>query len=413
MYTIRQPLGVVALIAPWNFPIAIPTWKIAPALVSGNTVVFKPASQAPLTSLRARARSSSEAGHPEGRPQPRHRLGLRPSARRSSRTRRCAPISFTGSDGVGKGIAADRRRAPGARPARDGRQEPDHRAGRRRPRRRRRLRAERRVLLDRPALHRDQPRDRREGRSSRPFLERLVARAEKLKIGDPRDPSTELGPAIDEKQLEDDAALSRHGQAGRRDAGPRRRAPVDGAARARLVQPAGDHDRRRVRVEAGPGGSVRPAARHHRGQGLRATRSRSPTTSRFGLSASICTTNISRALEYVERAEAGMVMVNLPSAGVEYHIPFGGMKDSSSGWREQGPAATQFFTESKTVYMKYSISSGEWSGETSGMVAGSAMYAETATSSEVSPDHSPDEASTGLRWRTRVRGRWSRSRARC
>ena len=74
---------------------------------------------------------------------------------------------------------------------------------------------------------------------------------------------------------------------------------------------------------------------------------------RFGLSASICTTNVSRALEYVERAEAGMVMVNLPSAGVEYHIPFGGTKDSSSGWREQGPAATQFFTESKTVYMKY------------------------------------------------------------
>ena len=74
---------------------------------------------------------------------------------------------------------------------------------------------------------------------------------------------------------------------------------------------------------------------------------------RFGLSASICTHQLSRALEYVERAEAGMVMVNLPSAGVEYHIPFGGMKDSSSGWREQGPAATQFFTDSKTVYMKY------------------------------------------------------------
>ncbi len=73
---------------------------------------------------------------------------------------------------------------------------------------------------------------------------------------------------------------------------------------------------------------------------------------RFGLSASICTTNVSRALDYVERAEAGMVMVNLPSAGVEYHIPFGGIKDSSSGWREQGPLATQFFTDSKTVYIK-------------------------------------------------------------
>ena len=104
MYTIRQPLGVVALIAPWNFPIAIPTWKIAPALVSGNTVVFKPASQAPMTSV-ALVKILEEAGLPKGV------LNLvtgsgaigRHAARRRIPTVRA--ISFTGSDGVGKGIA--------------------------------------------------------------------------------------------------------------------------------------------------------------------------------------------------------------------------------------------------------------------------------------------------------------------
>ena len=74
---------------------------------------------------------------------------------------------------------------------------------------------------------------------------------------------------------------------------------------------------------------------------------------RFGLSASICTRNLSHALEYVQRAEAGVIIVNLPSAGIEYQIPFGGLKDSSFGPREQGPAAMQFYTETKTVYAKY------------------------------------------------------------
>jgi alpha-ketoglutaric semialdehyde dehydrogenase len=74
---------------------------------------------------------------------------------------------------------------------------------------------------------------------------------------------------------------------------------------------------------------------------------------RFGLSASICTKDLSRALEYVQRAEAGVIMVNLPSAGIEYQIPFGGVKDSSSGPREQGSAAVDYYTETKTVYVKY------------------------------------------------------------
>jgi alpha-ketoglutaric semialdehyde dehydrogenase len=74
---------------------------------------------------------------------------------------------------------------------------------------------------------------------------------------------------------------------------------------------------------------------------------------RFGLSASVCTRSISSAFEFLNRIEAGLVMVNLPSAGVEYHVPFGGSKDSSMGMREQGPVAVDFYTELKTIYMKY------------------------------------------------------------
>ena len=78
-----------------------------------------------------------------------------------------------------------------------------------------------------------------------------------------------------------------------------------------------------------------------------------PMVAMFGLSASICTKDLGRALEYVQRAEAGVIMVNLPSAGIEYQIPFGGVKDSSSGPREQGPAAVEFYTETKVVYIDY------------------------------------------------------------
>ncbi|HXE80845.1 MAG TPA: aldehyde dehydrogenase family protein, partial [Vicinamibacterales bacterium] len=74
---------------------------------------------------------------------------------------------------------------------------------------------------------------------------------------------------------------------------------------------------------------------------------------RFGLSAAICTKSLSAAFEFINQVEAGLIMVNLPSAGVEYHVPFGGSKDSSFGVREQGPAALEFYTETRTVYLKY------------------------------------------------------------
>jgi aldehyde dehydrogenase (NAD+) len=349
MYTIRQPLGVVALIAPWNFPIAIPAWKMAPALVSGNAVVFKPASQAPLTSLEL-VRILEQAGLPKGVINLVTGSGSRVGTPLVSHPLVRA-ISFTGSDGVGRGIA----KAGAERLARVqlemGGKNPTivladadldvavdcvlnaafYSTGQR-------CTATSRAIVEGPIVD--------------AFLERLVARTEKLRIGDPRESGTDIGPAIDEGQLK---TTLRYLEEGRKEG-------------AQLVH-GGE------RLSDGPhahGWFSRPAImrgvapKSKLGQeevfgpllGVLEARDFSDAVTlandvRFGLSASICTSNISRALEYVEKAEAGMIMVNLPSAGVEYQIPFGGMKDSSSGWREQGPAAVQFFTESKTVYMKY------------------------------------------------------------
>jgi aldehyde dehydrogenase (NAD+) len=349
MYTIRQPLGVVGLIAPWNFPIAIPTWKMAPALVSGNTIVFKPASQAPQTAVEL-VKILNQAGIPKGV------LNLVTGSGSGVGTPLVAhpavkAISFTGSDAVGRTIA----RVGAERLARVqlemGGKNPTivladadldvavdcvlnaafFSTGQR-------CTATSRAIVERPIVD--------------AFLERLVARTDTLKIGDPRAPGIELGPAIDEKQLEttmryldigrEEGATLVHGGE-RLSSGPHAHGWFSRPAIMRGVRSTSRLGQEEV---FGPLLGVIEADDFAQAVTL-------ANDVRFGLSASIVTRNISRALEYVERAEAGMIMVNLPSAGVEYQIPFGGMKDSSSGWREQGPAAVQFFTESKTVYVKY------------------------------------------------------------
>ena len=342
----REPLGVVGLIAPWNFPIAIPTWKMAPALVSGNTVVFKPASWRRCWRC-ALVEVLDEAGVPKGV------LNLvtgsgRASARRSSRTRECRrsrsparTASATGSPSAA--------RSGGARAARDGRQEPDDRAGRRRHGRRRRLVVNAAFFSTGQRCTATSRAYRREGRSTTGSSSALVARAEKLKVGDALDAGIEHRPGRSTRSSSRRRSLSRHRQPGRRDAGPRRRAAADGAhAHGCFCRPA-IYDRRRAAVRS---------SRRRRSSGRCSASSEAKDFDdaialandvRFGLSAAICTPSLSRAR--VRTAEAGMVMVNLPSAGVEYHIPFGGSKDSRSGWREQGPVATQFFTDSKTVYI--------------------------------------------------------------
>jgi acyl-CoA reductase-like NAD-dependent aldehyde dehydrogenase len=185
-----------------------------------------------------------------------------------------------------------------------------------------------------------------------PFLERLLERTKALRIGDPRDPATQLGPAIDAGQL--DTTL-RYLDLGTRE-GARllyggERLTEGALGRGHFLRPAifsGVDPRSRLAQEEVFGPLLAVIEVDDFDQAVETA-----NAVRFGLSASICTKDLSRALEYVQRAEAGVIMVNLPSAGIEYQIPFGGVKDSSSGPREQGEAAVQFYTETKTVYVKY------------------------------------------------------------
>ena len=184
------------------------------------------------------------------------------------------------------------------------------------------------------------------------FLDRLVARTAALRIGDPRQAETQMGPAIDAAQLETTLRYLDLGrQEGARLVTGGERLTEGALGRGHFLRPAiftGVLPDSRLAQEEVFGPLLAVLEVDGFDQAVQVA-----NAVRFGLSATVCTRDLARALDYVERAEAGMVMVNLPSAGVEFQIPFGGLKDSSSGAREQGPAAAEFFTETKTVYMKY------------------------------------------------------------
>jgi aldehyde dehydrogenase (NAD+) len=349
MYTVRQPLGVVALIAPWNFPIAIPAWKMAPALVCGNTVVFKPASQAPLTSLRL-CEIIQSTGLPKGVLNYVSGSGSKVGGPLVAHPKVKA-ISFTGSDGTGRGIAQVAAQRLARVQLEMGGKNPTivlrdadldvavdcvlnaafFSTGQR-------CTATSRAIVEKAVVG--------------PFLERLVERTKALKIGDPRDPSTHLGPAIDAAQLDTNV---RYVEVGQKEGGKLvyggERLTEGAYAHGHFVRPAimtGVAAESRLAQEEVFGPLLAVLEVEDFDQAVKVA-----NQTRFGLSAAICTKDLSKALLYVQQAEAGVLMVNLPSAGIEYQIPFGGSKESSHGPREQGPAAMQFYTETKTVYVKY------------------------------------------------------------
>ncbi|HEY3186906.1 MAG TPA: aldehyde dehydrogenase family protein [Solirubrobacteraceae bacterium] len=349
MFTTRQPVGVVALVTPWNFPIAIPAWKLAPALVCGNTVVFKPASQAPLTALKL-VEILQATGLPKGVLNLVTGSGAKVGGPLVAHPKVRA-ISFTGSDVTGRGIALVAAERLARVQLEMGGKNPTlvlkdadlenavectlnaafYSTGQR-------CTATSRAIVERPVVSE--------------FLERLVERTKAMRIGDPRDPQTQLGPAIDANQLE---TTLRYLELGRQEGG---RVVYGGERLADGALAHGHFVRPAIMTNVAP--SSRVAQEEVFGPLLAVMEVddfdhavRVANEVRFGLSASICTRDLTRALEYVQRAEAGLIMVNLPSAGIEYQVPFGGVKDSSAGPREQGPAAVQFYTETKTVYMKY------------------------------------------------------------
>jgi aldehyde dehydrogenase (NAD+) len=343
----REPVGVVGLITPWNFPIAIPAWKIAPALAHGNCVVFKPAEWVP-GSAWALAEILSRSGLPAGV----FNLVMGRGAvvgERLLHDPRVAAVSFTGSVATGAKVAA----ACSARSARV-----QLEMGGKNPM----------VVLDDADLdiavqcavqsgffstgQRCTASSRllvTEGIHDR-FVAAMAARMRALTVDDARKPGTDIGPVVDARQLEQDLAYLAIAQqeGGRRLEGGEHRETNAAGAPGFYLTPAlitdTTADMRINREEVfGPVVSVLRVRDYDEALHL-------ANDTPFGLAAGIATTSLKHATHFKRHAQVGMVMVNLPTAGVDYHVPFGGRKASSHGPREQGRHAAEFYTTVKTAY---------------------------------------------------------------
>ncbi len=349
MFAIRKPIGVCGLVTPWNFPSAIPAWKLAPALVCGNTVVLKPASAAPLSAWRI-VEACHEAGIPRGVVNfvagPGKALGDALVGAPALRA-----ISFTGSCGVGAWLheQASRRRLRiqlemGGKNPTIVLADANFDAAVENVVNGAFFSTGQKCTATSRAIVEESIYDR--------FLEALVERTKKLKVGDGMQPGTDIGPCVDEAQMN---TVLRYIEIGRKECGEPlcggRRLTGGGYDRGWFVEPT---------IFAGVTQDMAIAREEIFGPVLAVMKARDlkhaleiANASEFGLSASLQTTNVSRMFEYIYGIEAGLVTVNLPSAGVEYQLPFGGTKDSSFGPKEQGPAAMEFYTDFKTVYVKY------------------------------------------------------------
>jgi aldehyde dehydrogenase (NAD+) len=348
-YTLRKPLGVVALITPWNFPSAIPAWKMAPALVAGNTVVIKPASLAPLSAYRI-VEALHEAGIPAGvLNYVTGSGGLAGNALVEHPAIRA--LSFTGSCEVGNALyeKATKRRVRlqlemgGKNPTivlKDA--DLDYAAA---------------VLVNGAFFSTGQKctacsRAIIEKSIYQPLVEKLTAKTKKLKVGNGLEPGVEMGPAVDANQLETDLKyieIAKQEGAQLLCGGNRLTGGIYDLGY--YVEPtifAGVTAEMRIAQEEVFGPVLALMVANDFEDALRLA-----NFARFGLSASIVSRDLTHVHQFINRIEAGLITVNLPTAGVEYQLPFGGTKESSFGMREQGPAALDFYTETRTVYLKY------------------------------------------------------------
>lgn len=348
-YTIKQPLGVVACITPWNFPVAIPVWKIAPALVAGNSVVFKPASLTPATAVRI-VEIFEEAGIPPGV----LNLVLGSGSEAGDEIINhpaVKAVSFTGSNEVGIRLYEEVSRRGAKVQCEMGGKNPvvileD---------------ADLDLAVESTAQGAFGSSGQRCTATSRAvvvndiadqFVERMVKRAESMRIGDGMDPETEMGPSVDESQFktvlkyigigrEDGATLVCGGS----------RATGNGLDNGYFVRPTVfDHvtpDMRVAREEIfGPVLSVLRAKDFDEAMQI-------ANDTEYGLSSSIFSNDAARIFRFVDEIETGMTHINSPTTGGEAHIPFGGIKGTGIGDREQGSTALDFYTELKVVYVDY------------------------------------------------------------
>jgi alpha-ketoglutaric semialdehyde dehydrogenase len=343
---LREPLGVVGIITPWNFPIAIPAWKVAPALAYGCTVVFKPAELVPASAW-SMVEAIAHAGAPPGV----CNLVIGPGSivgERLVHDARVRGVSFTGSQAVGARVAS-------GVAARFGRSQLE--MGGKNPL----------VVLDDADL--DVAVDcaiegaffqtgQRCTASSRlivtagihdRFVDATIERMRALRVGHALAADTQIGPVVSADQLQQDLDYLNIGAKEGADLA------VGGAQLERdtegyYLEPAllvGTSNDMRVNREEifGPIASVVRADDPEHALAL-------ANDTEFGLSAGVCTTSLKHAAMFRDGLQAGIVAINLPTAGVDHHVPFGGTKGSSSGPREQGRYAVEFYTTVKTTYTR-------------------------------------------------------------
>jgi len=344
----REPVGVVGLITPWNFPIAIPAWKIAPALAFGNCVVIKPADLVPGS-----AWALADIIHRSGIPAGVFNLVMgrgRIIGDALVQHPDVAAISFTGSVGVGRGIAEACVKSGKKVQLEMGGKNPQ-------------------VVLDDADLAQAvelsaqscfYSTGQRCTASSRlivtdkiypAFVQALQERMAKIKVGDARAAGTDIGPVVSQAQLEQDLSYVEIAQAEGAvlaSGGSRIACHTGSGKEGFFMQPAllvDSTPQMRINREEvfGPVASVIRVRDYEEALAV-------ANDTAFGLSAGIATTSLKYASHFKRHAQAGMVMVNLPTAGVDYHVPFGGRKGSSYGPREQGRYAQEFYTTVKTAY---------------------------------------------------------------
>ncbi len=341
----REPVGVVAVISPWNFPTATASWKIAPALCYGNAVVWKPANVTPASAV-ALVEIIARQDVPKGL------VSLVMGAgsaigQRLVESPKVGAISFTGSVPVGKGIAASAiqnltrvQMEMGSKNALAVMDDADldlavslalggafGGSGQK-------CTASSRLVVHQ-SVH-DQ------------FVEKLVAGAKAMKVGHALEEGTQMGPVVSEQQLNENLAyvdLAATEGAELLCGGQRLEMATEGYYMSPGVFVGTTNDMRINREEMfAPLACVIPVASYD--EALHVV-----NDTNFGLTAGIVTTNLARATHFRRNAQSGCVMVNLPTAGTDYHVPFGGRGDSSYGPREQGRTASEFYTIVKTAYI--------------------------------------------------------------
>jgi acyl-CoA reductase-like NAD-dependent aldehyde dehydrogenase len=343
----REAVGVVGIITPWNFPIAIPAWKIAPALCYGNTVVFKAAEIVP-GSAHALAEIISRSGFPAGV----FNLVMGSGSvvgQAMLEHRDVAAVTFTGSVGTGARVA---QACVASTPMKKFQLE----MGGKNP-----LvvldDADVKVAVEAAVNGAFFSTGQRCTASSRlivtsgihdRFVDALTERTKGLVVDDAMKTGTHMGPVVDQSQLEQDLRFIKIGK----DEGAKLHWGGELLNRETpgfYLQPAiftnAANNMRISREEIfGPVASVIRAKDYDEALAI-------ANDTEFGLAAGICTSSLKYASHFKRNSEAGMVMVNLPTAGVDYHVPFGGRKGSSYGAREQGAYAREFYTTVKTAYV--------------------------------------------------------------